>query len=405
MAGIRENKRNGKIVSYRFTACLDRDANGRQVRKYKTWPVPEDLTPSKAKKAAQRAADEWEQQERKEYQKELELGQAYIIPPEKRRDSFSSFVNDVWLPLYVCNGEQKPTSVAFYKNLSKVIVDYFNGAVLQEVSSIQIQNFLVYLRKDYRTKQGKPFAAKTVRHYYGALNLIFSYAEKQGLIGTNPMLKVDAPKKDKKPIDALSIEQAKQFFAAINDCPLDFRCMLLLLVTSGIRRGECLGLQWRDINERDCTITVARSVVYTPESGIIVSTPKTEDSTRTIPIMPSVLELLQQLKKQARAASKATSIKNAFVFPGKTGLFAPRDPNAVTKRVKRFMKRSGFPDLSPHDLRHSCATLLLSQGADIKSVQEILGHADASTTLNFYVKSDIRQMKAATEKYAAAFNL
>ena len=93
------------------------------------------------------------------------------------------------------------------------------------------------------------------------------------------------------------------------------------------------------------------------------------------------------------------------MFPGKTGLFAPRDPNSVTKRVKRFMKLSGFPDLSPHDLRHSCATLLLSQGADIKSVQEILGHADASTTLNFYVKSDIRQMKAATEKYAAAFNL
>ena len=312
MAGIRENKRNGKVVSYRFTACLDRDANGRQVRKYKTWPVPEDFTPAKAKKTAQRAADEWEQQERKEYQKELELGQAYIIPPEKRRDSFSSFVNDVWLPLYVCNGEQKPTSVAFYKNLSKVIVDYFNGAALQEISSIQIQKFLVYLRKDYRTKQGKPFAAKTVRHYYGALNLIFSYAEKQGLIAANPMLKVDAPKKDKKSIDALSIEQAKQFFAAIDDCPLDFRCMLLLLVTSGIRRGECLGLQWRDINERDCTITIARSVVYTTESGIIVSTPKTADSSRTIPIMPSVLELLQQLKEQTRASNTSVSIKNAL---------------------------------------------------------------------------------------------
>ena len=86
-------------------------------------------------------------------------------------------------------------------------------------------------------------------------------------------------------------------------------------------------------------------------------------------------------------------------------IYFPKDPNAVTRRVKRFMKNSGLPDLSPHDLRHSCATLLLSQGADIKSVQEILGHSDASTTLNFYVKSNIQQMRSATDKLSTAFNL
>lgn len=405
MANIRENKKNGKIISFRFTACLERDAEGKQVRRYTTWEAPAGLSPSKMKKAAERAADDWEQEVKAEYQKEKELGQAYTLPPEKRRDSFRSFVNDLWFPLQVCNGNDKQTTVTFYGNMKKLIVDYFGGAVLQEISPMQIQRFLAYLSREYKTQRGKPLAPKTIRHYYNVLGMIFAYADKQGLLVANPMLRVDAPKKDKKPVDALTVEQATQFFRALADEPQDFRCMMFLLLTSGIRRGECLGLKWKDIDEKNATITIARSVVYTPESGIMASTPKTADSVRTIPIMPSALRQLQGLKRRTMAENKSTILKDAFVFPGSGDIFSPRDPNAVTRRVKRFMKRSGLPDLSPHDLRHSCATLLLAQGADIKSVQEILGHADASTTLNFYVKSDLRQMRAAAEKYAAAFNL
>ena len=66
--------------------------------------------------------------------------------------------------------------------------------------------------------------------------------------------------------------------------------------------------------------------------------------------------------------------------------------------MKKFIKKIGLPDMSPHDLRHTCATILLESGADIKSVQDILGHADASTTLNFYVRSNIETMRNATEK-------
>lgn len=93
------------------------------------------------------------------------------------------------------------------------------------------------------------------------------------------------------------------------------------------------------------------------------------------------------------------------MFPNEHDDNIPRDPNAITRKVKCFMKRNGLPELSPHDLRHSCATLLLNNGADIKSVQEILGHSDASTTLNFYVKSDLAHMKNATNKLAKAFGL
>ena len=111
--------------------------------------------------------------------------------------------------------------------------------------------------------------------------------------------------------------------------------------------------------------------------------------------------MLKEYKEEMFPNAKAKD----FVFPNETDNSLPRDPNSVTRRVKRFMKANNLPDLSPHDLRHSCATLLLSNGADIKSVQDILGHTDASTTLNFYVRSDLQNMKNATEKFGQAFGL
>ena len=108
MANIRENKKNGKTVSYRFTVCLEQDAQGKQVRKYTTWTPPEGLTPAKAKRAAERAAEEWEQETRAEYQKEqaaIAQGLAYQLPPEKRKDDFVGFIeNRRTLPEVGCHG-------------------------------------------------------------------------------------------------------------------------------------------------------------------------------------------------------------------------------------------------------------------------------------------------------------
>ena len=81
---------------------------------------------------------------------------------------------------------------------------------------------------------------------------------------------------------------------AIDSCPIDFRCMLYLLITTGIRRGECMGLKWKDIDEEASVLSVERNVTYTPKDGLIVSTPKTINSIRTIPLMPSVLHLLSE---------------------------------------------------------------------------------------------------------------
>ena len=212
MANIRPNKRNGKVVSYRFTVCLERDAQGKQVRRYLTWAIPEGLSPAKAKKAAERAADDWEQGVRAEYQKEKEQGRAYRLPPEKRHDDFVSFINDTWLPLQIRGGNAKPTTIAFYEHMAKIITDYFQGAVLQEISPIDIQKYFVYLRTEHKSKLGKPLSPKTLRHQYVTLNVIFEYAEKQAMITKNPMDKVDGPKREKKPVNALTQEQAVRFY-------------------------------------------------------------------------------------------------------------------------------------------------------------------------------------------------
>ena len=114
MANIRENTKNGKVISYRFIACMERDVRGKQIRKYTTWTAPADLTPAKARKAAERAADAWEEEVKAEYQKQKKLGSAYRLPPDKRRDDFVSFVNDTWFALQVRGENDKPNTIAFY---------------------------------------------------------------------------------------------------------------------------------------------------------------------------------------------------------------------------------------------------------------------------------------------------
>lgn len=409
MASITPRKKSGRIVSYKFKTCVGRNEQGKQVFRCMTWVPPKGMSTFKADRAAEKAAFEWEDIARAEYEKELTAtvaGKIYTLPPDQRHDDFNWFVSDVWLPLYVRSGSMKPTTVSYYQFMAQTITGYFNGAVLQEIGPLDIQKYLVYLRTEHKSKLGKPLSPKSVRHQYATLNMIFRYAEKQEMIAKNPMNKVDPPKKVKKPVDALTQEQAEQFFRCLKSCPLDLHCILQLLITTGIRRGECMGLQWRDIDEQASTIRIERNVSYTTQHGIMVNSPKTFHSIRTIPILPNTLKLLQELKIKCQGEHPEVDIAKAYLFSKDTDIFMPRDPNSITGRVKYFMKQNGLPELSPHDLRHSCATLLLAQGADIKSVQDILGHADASTTLNFYVKSaDVKQMRAATDKLATAFSI
>ena len=406
MASITKNLKDGKIISYKFRACIGRDDAGKQIWRCCTWKAPIGVSAARVEKAAQKAAVEWEREVKEDYKNVLEnpeiLKQREI---QSKKTDFAYFVREIWYPICIGNGEHKPTTEEFYVHISNVLINGFKGKTLQNINSIDIDKFLIYMRTEYRTKQGKPLAAKTIRHYYSALRFIFSFAINRDYIANNPMDKAECPKLPKKEVDAFTEEQARLFFKHLEDCPLDFHCMLHLMITLGLRRGEVIGLQWRDIDESRGTIHVERGVTYTAKTGIIVTTPKTVTSIREVPLMPSTLLLLKQLKEKTKETYPNTILEYAFIFPSQKDLFTPRDPNAVTRRVKLFIKSCNMLDKSPHFLRRSAATLLLNSGGDLKAVQNILGHSDSSTTLNFYVKSDLKQAQIATEKMAAVLGI
>lgn len=402
MATISKRQKDGKVVSYKFRVFFGNTEDGKQIVKYKQWKPPIGLTPSKAEKAAERAAAAWEKEERIKYQQDVKDPQkAKEREIEQCRTDFADFVYNTWFPICINDGAHKATTITFYTQIAEKITDYFKGAALQRITSLDIKKYIIYLQTEFINARGRHASPKTVRDYYCFLALVFKFAVQNDYIIKNPMEKVECPKLPRRKVDALTKDEARRFFELLPSCSLEFRCILYILITTGIRRGELCGLKWSDIDFNEGTISVKRNVTYTSISGLVVDTPKTAASIRTIPIVSKVAEQLKEYGKQSNPENN----RDYYVFQGKEGPYIPRYPDFLADKVRRFMKKNGLPNMSPHDLRHTCATLLLSNGADIKSVQEILGHTDASTTLNFYVRADIQNMKNATEKLAAAFNL
>ena len=388
MATIYTNRKDGKIVSFKFKVFLGKEASGKHIVKCKTWVPDREMTEKKLRALAEKEAVLFEYEAAAQYEEE----QKRFKPSEI---TFADFVEQVWLPSKINMDEVRTTTIVFHKSMLKIILPYFQGKQLKEITDKDITKYLDYLRKDYCSAKKKPLAPKSVRHHYCTLNLIFSYAVKLDYIEKNPLAKVDTPKLVKHKVNALSKAETQIFIQEIQKLPLWLKTMYNLLITTGIRRGECFGLQWQDVDFINRLIRIKRSVTYTSMSGIIVGLPKTQAGLREIPLTDGMISLLQEYKSKENAAA------TAFVFHSETSPFDPHHPDFATDHLKKFMKKIGLPDMSPHDLRHTCASLLLQSGADIKSVQDILGHADASTTLNFYVKSDMNNMRTAT---ANAFN-
>lgn len=384
MAQITKKEKKDGSSSYFVRVLVGVDSSGKKIVKSKSFSPEKGLTPTQEQKALDAFVKRFEVEASLEWEKNRdnpERQQEEAIKHSKL--TLLEFIDTVFLPLYVNDGNKSQITIDFYNNEIKRIRQFFGTVQLRYCDSIKIQEYFKFLRTEYKTPRGTELSANSLKHCYKTLCTIFKFALTNDYILKNPMDKVPAPKVPKKKVDAMTQEEAKQFVGALEGTELEFRTKVYLMLTSGLRRGEVCGLQWSDIDFKRGLLSINRAMVKSEGNSCIESTPKTENSIRTIPLTRTALEMLLALK---------TTNKGIWVFKN-------RFPNTLTQQVKKFTKQIGLPDYSPHDLRHTCATLLLQGGTDIKSVATILGHSDASTTLEYYCGYDIRQMAKAVSAF------
>lgn len=274
-----------------------------------------------------------------------------------------------------------------YQNcLDRRIYPALGDVKMPEITSAQISALLLDIQA-----QGKAHA--TVIKTYTILHTLFKMAYLGDMIDRNPMDKVERPKprKDEVKISepaAYTAEEVKRLLATLKDEPLKWQALIRLLIDTGIRRGECCALKWQNVNFKTGEIRIAGNLCYTAAKGVYLDTPKS-GRIRVVYASDDTMVLLRQLRIEQ--AKKAVS---AFVFT-KEGGPEPMHPQSPTRYLKKLSERSGIPDLHPHKLRHTFASIAITNGADVASVSEVLGHSDKAVTLRMYIHADQESMKRA----------
>lgn len=285
------------------------------------------------------------------------------------------------------------TRQSFQTMLNHHIYPVLGDLKVPEITSANITAFLLSIQSN-----GK--SVSTCTKLYTILNLIFKMAYLDDTIQHNPMDRVERPKPRKdevkhSEVEAFTADELMYIIRCLDKEPLKWRAMIRLLIDTGIRRGECCGLQWRYVDFQNCTITIAGNLCYTQAAGIYLDTPK-NGKTRTIDVDPSVIELLWQLRLE-----QSEHAISQYVFTQNDSA-EPMHPQTPTRYMKKFEKRYGVEGMHPHKLRHSFASVAITYGADIASVSERLGHSDKSTTLRLYTHADQESMKRASNIFRNA---
>ena len=440
MANLQERRdKNGKLISYSIRVHRGRGADGKQL---KPWTATFEVSPTWKEETARKKAEAFAAT----FEKECREGTAtdtrrkfadycdYVIDLKEQRGAKHSTISsykDLTERIYPEIGHIKLKDLRaddlnrLYTKLSKTnvkatsaksIVDLpailkekhitrsaiskstglsegtVSSAVRGDTCSVKTAAALsemlgLDMKKAFLiVNESKALSPKTVIEHHRLISTVLKQAVKEGLIPFNVAANAEPPKAERKDITSLQTGDLPAILAALEHEPLKWKAITHLLLITGARRGEILGLKWSAVDFAGNRLHICNNVLYSADIGVYQDTPKTASSVRWIAVPVATMDLLREWKRQQKEAEQRKSDfcqnRDGLLFTQENG--SPMHPDSVTTWLDRFSKRNGLPHINPHKFRHTMASMLIYQHVDPVSVSKRLGHSQVSTTTDIY---------------------
>lgn len=425
-------------TTYRITVYSGFDTQGKRIRHRQTYKPEPGMTARQTEKAVQRAAADFERSIEQGYaldnRQSFAEYAAYVLDLKERSGTKPKTLDryrELMERINQAIGHMKLADIrpqhlnSFYKNLSEpgiretggiatakidlatwlkankksragiaraagvaasTVSAAAQGQPIQEVKAEAIAQAMGKRLGDVFTVEYdmEPLSDKTVLAYHRLISIILAQAEKEMLVPYNAAAKATPPKAAKKAPNYFQPETISEILKALEAEPLKWQLITHMLLVTGCRRGEIMGLKWDKVDFKTNRVKIDRELIISKSKGVHESTTKTNDI-RYLTLPTETMLLLRKYKREQLRLQLANGdrwIDTGYVFTQDNG--DHMNPDSVTGWLYGFSRRHGLPHINPHAFRHTVASVLLANGTDIVTVAAQLGHASASTTENFY---------------------
>ena len=441
MANIQERRdKTGKLISYSIRVHRGRGADGKQL---KPWTATFDVLPTWTEKSARKKAEAFAATFEKECREgitsdsrqKFESYCEYVIDLKEHRGIKHSTIvryRELATRIYPAIGHLKLKDIradhlnTFYSDLGKpgsrrgpkhatakidlkaalgkaglkqidianqtgLAINSVSNAVKGKSVSEKVANGVaaalgIKPEKAFTFQvDNRPLSAKTVLEHHRLISTVLEQAVKEGLVPFNVAARATLPKAERKEPNYYQPEQVEAIRVALETAPIKWKTLVHLLLITGARRGEILGLKWTSIDFKRNRIRLCNNLQYATDWGIYEETPKSEKSNRVIAIPAETTLLLQEYRAWQygeRLRLGKLYHYQGFLFTRDNG--EPMHPDSVNDWLTNFSNRNGLPHLNPHAFRHTMASLLYFNKMDSVSISRRLGHAQVSTTEDIY---------------------